>query len=62
MLSKSENEKLCRIGPGTVMGEVFRRFWNPVLMSSELLEPECEPVRVEMLGELSIESDCIPCP
>jgi len=51
MLSKSENEKLCRIGPGTAMGEVFRRFWNPVLMSSELLEPECEPVRLEMLGE-----------
>lgn len=51
MLSKDDNELLCRIGPGTKMGDVFRRFWNPVCLSEELTGPDCDPVRVEILGE-----------
>ncbi len=26
MMSAEDNELLCRVGPGTPMGEVFRRF------------------------------------
>jgi phthalate 4,5-dioxygenase len=27
MLTKEENELLTRVGPGTPMGEVWRRYW-----------------------------------
>jgi nitrite reductase/ring-hydroxylating ferredoxin subunit len=33
------------------MGELFRRFWLPVLLSEELPEPDCPPVQVKLLGE-----------
>jgi phthalate 4,5-dioxygenase len=51
MLSKEENEFLCRVGPGTPMGQLFRCFWLPALLPSELPEPDCSPVRVRLLGE-----------
>src|ERR1043165_2474210 len=51
MLSKQENEFLCRVGPGTPMGELFRRFWFPALLSRELPEPDCAPVRLRLLCE-----------
>jgi len=33
------------------MGELFRRYWIPVLLASELPEPDCAPLRVRLLGE-----------
>src|SRR5215470_19428686 len=51
MLSKADNELLARVGPGTPMGELFRRFWIPILLQSELPEPDCAPIRVRLLGE-----------
>ena len=51
MLSVEENELLCRVGPGTPMGEVFRRYWLPALPSRDLPETGCAPVRVRLLGE-----------
>ena len=33
------------------MGELFRRFWLPALLSSELPEPDCAPVAFGLLGE-----------
>ena len=51
MLSTEENEFLCRVGPGTPMGDLFRRYWNPFLLSSELRDPDGPPVRVKLLGE-----------
>ena len=51
MLTHEENELLCRVGPGTPMGEVLRRYWLPVLTSEELPEPDCPPVRAKLLGE-----------
>jgi phenylpropionate dioxygenase-like ring-hydroxylating dioxygenase large terminal subunit len=33
------------------MGELFRRFWLPVMLSEELPAPDCPPVRVRVLGE-----------
>ena len=51
MLSKSENEFLTQVGPGKPMGELFRRFWLPALMPSELPGPDCPPVRIRLLGE-----------
>ena len=51
MLSREDNELLTRVGPGTPMGELMRRFWIPALLSWELPEPDCPPVRVRLLGE-----------
>ena len=51
MLSEPENELLCQVGPGTPMGDLFRRFWLPALLSSELPEPDCAPIRLRLLGE-----------
>ena len=51
MLSRAENEYLCRVGPGTPMGTLLRRFWMPALISTELPEPDCAPIRVTLLGE-----------
>ena len=51
MLSKEDNELLCRVGPGTPMGSLLREYWIPVLLSSELPEPDGPPERVRLLGE-----------
>src|ERR1700726_3205257 len=51
MLKQEENEKITRVGPGTPMGELFRRYWIPALLAEELPEPDCAPVRVRLLGE-----------
>src|SRR5579859_7190656 len=51
MLSREENETLCRVGPGTLMGTLMREYWVPAVMSSELPSPDSDPVRVMLLGE-----------
>ena len=51
MLSKEDNEILTQTGPGTPMGELFRRFWMPALISDELPHPDCAPMRIKLLGE-----------
>src|ERR671933_1321470 len=48
MLSKEENERLTRVGPGTPMGELLRRYWWPVGCSDALA---AKPQRVKLLGE-----------
>ena len=50
MLSREDNEKLTRVGPGTVMGDLLRQYWQPVLFSWEL-EADGAPERVRLLGE-----------
>ena len=51
MLSQADNEVLTRVGPGTPMGEVLRRYWTPALLSEEAPTPGGDPVRVRLLGE-----------
>ena len=51
MLSKEDNDIMCRVGPGTLMGDFIRQFWIPALMSSELAAPDCPPQRLRLLGE-----------
>jgi 5,5'-dehydrodivanillate O-demethylase len=49
MLSKRENEKLTRVGPGTPAGELLRRYWHPIAVAAEL---NGEPIkRLRILGE-----------
>ena len=50
MLTAEENTQLTRVGPGTLMGELMRRYWIPVVQSSELAAGG-RPKRVRILGE-----------
>lgn len=51
MLSIEDNELLTRTGPGTAMGDLFRRFWVPVALSKEVGPTEKGPTKVTVLGE-----------
>jgi phthalate 4,5-dioxygenase oxygenase subunit len=51
MLTREENELLTRTGPGTPLGELFRRYWLPALQSDEIAEPDGAPVQVQILSE-----------
>jgi len=42
------DDELTRVGPGTPCGEYLRRFWQPVILTSELGEV---PRRLRILGE-----------
>lgn len=50
MLSRDDNELLTRVGPGTPMGALLRRYWIPVVRSDELA-PGGRVKRVRLLGE-----------
>ena len=51
MLDRKDNELLCRVGPGTLMGGLMRQYWVPAALSSELPERDGAPLRVRLLGE-----------
>ena len=51
MFSRDENELLTRVGPGSAMGELMRRYWIPAFLSEEIPLADCPPVRVALLGE-----------
>ena len=49
MLSAEQNETLTKVGPGTPMGELLRRYWHPVAACSELVERPTKLIKI--LGE-----------
>jgi phenylpropionate dioxygenase-like ring-hydroxylating dioxygenase large terminal subunit len=51
MLRKEQNDLLTQTSAGAPMGELFRRYWLPILLASELPEADCPPVRVKILSE-----------
>jgi 5,5'-dehydrodivanillate O-demethylase len=48
MLSQQDNELFTKVGPGTPMGEVLRRYWHPVSCSEFVTK---KPHRVKVMGE-----------
>src|SRR5712691_11805944 len=50
MLSAADNDLLTRTGPGTPMGAVLRRYWQPAGLAEEL-PPGGPPLPVRLLGE-----------
>ena len=48
MLRQEENERLTRVGPGTPMGDMLRRYWHPVGCSEAVT---AKPRRTKVLGE-----------
>src|SRR5947199_5171686 len=51
MTTREINEFLTRSGPGAPIGNLFRRYWIPALLSAEVPDPDCPPVRVKLLSE-----------
>jgi phthalate 4,5-dioxygenase oxygenase subunit len=51
MLRKEVNDLLTQTETGTPMGDLFRHYWIPALLASELPEDDCPPTRVKLLGE-----------
>jgi phthalate 4,5-dioxygenase oxygenase subunit len=51
MLTEADNILLTRTGPKTPMGDLFRRFWQPVLLSAQLPDRDGPPLRLTVLGE-----------
>lgn len=49
MLTKEENERLTRVGPGTPGGELLRRYWQPLCATEQLHERG--RARVRLLGQ-----------
>jgi len=49
MLNAQENDALTRVGKGTPMGELMRRYWQPIAASGELDERPTKSIR--LLGE-----------
>src|SRR6266511_3818668 len=49
MITQEENAKLTRVGPGTPVGDLLRRYWHVVGAAGQL---DADPVRpVRLLGE-----------
>ena len=49
MLTKEQNSRISRVGPGTPGGELMRRYWHPIAGVAELDENPVKKVR--LLGE-----------
>jgi phthalate 4,5-dioxygenase len=50
-VTPEDNDLLTRVGPGTPMGALMRRYWLPLMESSELGPPDGASRRVRLLGE-----------
>jgi nitrite reductase/ring-hydroxylating ferredoxin subunit len=50
-MNHEDINRLIHVGRGTPGGNLFRRYWVPALLSSEVPEPDGAPVRVRLLGE-----------
>ena len=51
MLTREQNELLCRVETDAPMGQMMRWHWLPVCMSEEVPEGDGAPVRARLLGE-----------
>ena len=50
MLTKEQNDLLTQTGPGAPLGNLMRRFWQPVALSEEL-PPQGPPLSVRIFSE-----------
>jgi phthalate 4,5-dioxygenase len=51
MLTREQNDLLCRVEGDATMGQIMRRHWLPVCMAEEVAERDGAPVRARLLGE-----------
>jgi phthalate 4,5-dioxygenase oxygenase subunit len=51
MLTREENDLLCRVEGDAPMGQLMRRHWTPVCLIEEVAEPDGTPVKARLFGE-----------
>jgi phthalate 4,5-dioxygenase oxygenase subunit len=51
MLTAEQNALITQTNRGTPMGDLFRRFWLPVMHPDEVPTPDSPPIRTRLLGE-----------
>jgi phthalate 4,5-dioxygenase len=51
MLTREENDILCRVEDDAPMGQLMRRHWAPLCLSEEVAVPDGAPVRARLFGE-----------
>ncbi len=51
VMTREQNERLVRTGPGTPMGRFFRSYWIPAMLSERLPQRDGPPIRIRLLGE-----------
>ena len=51
MLTREENELLCRVQGDAPMGRLMRRHWTPVCLIEEVPDPDGTPVQARVFGE-----------
>jgi phthalate 4,5-dioxygenase oxygenase subunit len=51
MLTREQNELLCRVEGTAPMGGIMRRHWLPVCLSDEVAENDGAPVKARLVGE-----------
>src|SRR3977135_4515572 len=51
MLTREQNELLCRVEGDATMGPIMRRHWLPVCRAAEAADKDGTPVRARLLGE-----------
>jgi phthalate 4,5-dioxygenase len=51
MLTREENDLLCRVEGDAPMGQIFRHHWLPACLSQDVAERDGDPVRTRLLGE-----------
>ena len=56
MLTPARNELLTRVGPGTPMGNLLRRYWMPIAGASELAVTRIKPIRL-LCEDLALYKD-----
>jgi phthalate 4,5-dioxygenase oxygenase subunit len=51
MLTREQNQLLCRVEAGAPMGALMRQHWLPVCLAEEVAERDGAPVRARLLAE-----------
>lgn len=51
MMTREENDLMCRVEGDAPMGQIMRRHWTPVCLIEEVAQPDCDPVRAQVYGE-----------
>ncbi|TXH38309.1 MAG: MarR family transcriptional regulator [Burkholderiaceae bacterium] len=51
MITKEENELLCRVEGDAPMGQLMRKHWVPICLTEEVAEADGAPVKARILGE-----------
>ena len=51
MLTREENELICRVDGDAPMGALMRQHWIPACLSEEVAEPDGAPLKIRLLGE-----------